>query len=165
MNQAAQTILLILAWGTLATLAMTSILLIAQNVGWSRLNMPFLLGTFFTASRPEANVLGLMLYFLGGWLFAFIYFLALDLVGITTWWAGALAGFVHALLLLALALPLLPYMHPRVASEYDGPDLRKTLEPPGFLGLHYGYRTPLITIVAQVAYGTILGAGFSSIPQ
>jgi hypothetical protein len=163
MNPAAQTILLILAWGTLATLAMTSILLVAQNMGWSRLNLPFLLGAFFTGRRREANVLGLMLYVLGGWLFAFVYFLLLSLVGMATWWMGAVAGFVHALLLLALALPMLPYMHPRMASEYDGPDLQRTLEPPGFLGLHYGYRTPLVTLAAQTAYGAILGVGFSGL--
>jgi hypothetical protein len=76
-------------------------------------------------------------------------------------WIGALAGFLHAVLLLALALPMLSYVHPRIASEFDGPDARKVLEPPGFLGLHYGYRTPLVLLVAQTAYGAILGLGFA----
>jgi hypothetical protein len=163
MTEVTQTILLVLIWGTIATLAMTAILLVGQNVGWSRLSMPFLLGAFFTDRRREANVLGMMLYVLGGWLFAFVYFVVMSVIGRANWWIGTLAGFIHALLLLALVLPMLPYIHPRMASEYDGPDSRRTLEPPGFLGLHYGYRTPLVTAMAQISYGLILGAGFSSV--
>jgi hypothetical protein len=64
--------------------------------------------------------------------------------------------------LLSLALPMLSYVHPRIASEFDGPDTRKVLEPPGFLGLHYGYRTPLVLLIAQTSYGVILGFGFAS---
>jgi hypothetical protein len=56
---------------------------------------------------------------------------------------------------------MLPYIHPRLASEFDGPDARKVLEPPGFWGLHYGYRTPLVVLVAQTSYGVILGIGFA----
>ena len=36
------------------------------------------------------------------------------------------------------------------------------LEPPGFLMLNYGVRTPLATIVAHVAYGTLVG-GFTQL--
>jgi hypothetical protein len=159
----AQGIVLVLVWGLIATLVMTAVLYTSQNVGWSRLNMPYLLGAFFTGSRHEANVLGFMLYTLGGWLFAFVYYIVFSAVGASNWWVGGATGFVHALLLLALALPMLPYVHPRVASPFDGPDTRKVLEPPGFLGLHYGYRTPLVVLVAQTAYGVILGVGFDSL--
>lgn len=163
MNEIAQSIFVILAWGLIATAVMTCVLLMSQNLGWSRLNLPFLLGTFFTRERREANVLGLMLYVVGGELFAFLYFLAFSLVQTSNWWIGGLAGFLHALILLALLLPMLSYVHPRVASLHDGPDTHKTLEPPGFLGMHYGYRTPLVTLVAQTAYGVILGAGLGSL--
>ena len=33
----------------------------------------------------------------------------------------------------------------------------RQLEPPGFLGLHYGIRTPLTVLVAHVIFGIILG--------
>jgi hypothetical protein len=158
----AQSIFLILVWGFIATLVMTSILFISQNVGWSRLNMPYLLGSFFTGERHESNVLGFMLYILGGWLFAFLYYLIFSVVGTSNGWIGGIAGIVHAMLLLSLALPMLSYVHPRIASEFDGPDTRKVLEPPGFLGLHYGYRTPLVLLIAQTSYGVILGFGFAS---
>ena len=36
-----------------------------------------------------------------------------------------------------------------------GAELR--LEPPGFMGLNYGYRTPLTTLLGQAVYGGVLG--------
>jgi len=75
MTALAQGIILVLVWGFIATLVMTAALFIAQNVGWSRLNLPYLVGAFFTGSRHESNVLGFMLYMLGGWLFAFLYYI------------------------------------------------------------------------------------------
>lgn len=161
MSPAAQALLEILLWGIIATMTMVALLYTSQNMGWSRLNLPFLLGTAFTGDRRAANVLGFMLYLIVGWLFALIYYLVLAAIGTATWWIGALLGAVHALLVLCAILPLLPYVHPRVASEYDGPTVRRMLEPPGFLALHYGYRTPLIVLIAQAVYGAILGAGFT----
>jgi hypothetical protein len=55
------------------------------------------------------------------------------------------------------ALPMLPYIHPRMASEYDGASTTRQLEPPGFMGLNYGPRTPLTTLAGQALYGTVLG--------
>jgi hypothetical protein len=161
MTPAAQALLQILLWGWIATLGMVAVTYASQSFGWSRLNLPFLLGTAFTADRRAANVLGFLLYLVVGWLFALIYYLVFAAIGRATWWIGAAVGVVHAVLLLTALLPLLPSMHPRIASEYDGPSLQRTLEPPGFLGLHYGYRTPAIMLVAQAVYGAILGAGFA----
>jgi hypothetical protein len=58
-------------------------------------------------------------------------------------------------------LPLLPYYHPRVATEYDAPTSTRRLEPPGFFGLNYGLGTPAVLLVAQTAYGAVLGSGYS----
>jgi hypothetical protein len=147
----------LLLWGLLATVAMTTVLQGAQGLGLSRLSLPFLAGTFFTGDRRRAVVLGFVLYTLGGWLFAFIYFLLFASLGLHTWWFGALAGVLHGLFLLVAALPLLPYLHPRMASEYDGPTELRQLEPPGFMGTNYGLRTPLTTLLGQAVYGATLG--------
>jgi hypothetical protein len=45
-----------------------------------------------------------------------------------------------------------------MASEEQGPTPTRQLEPPGFLALNYGYRTPLSVIIAHLVYGGILGA-------
>ena len=42
-------------------------------------------------------------------------------------------------------------------TAYDGPTRHRRLEPPGFMALNYGRRTPLVTFVARTVYGAILG--------
>lgn len=73
-------------------------------------------------------------------------------------------GRTVALVSCVCALPLLPYAHPRMASEHDGPSMGFRLEPPGFMGLNYGRGTPLTTLFAQTVYGLTLGA-FAQISQ
>lgn len=144
-------------WGLLATVAMTTILQGAQGMGLSRLSLPFLAGSFFTADRRLAVIAGFVFYVVGGWMFAFLYFLLFASLGIYTSWLGAAVGLLHGLFLLVCALPLLPYVHPRMASEYDGVTAIRQLEPPGFMGLNYGHRTPLTTLIGQAVYGAVLG--------
>src|SRR5918999_5027183 len=122
-------------WGLAATVAMTTILQGAQGLGLSRLSLPFLAGTFLTGDRRRAVIVGFAVYAVGGWLFAFLYFVLFASLGIYTWWLGALAGLLHGLFLLVCGLPLLPFIHPRMASEYDGASAVRQLEPPGFMGL------------------------------
>jgi hypothetical protein len=156
---ASDPILQLLLWGLVATAALSAVMFGSQRLGYSRLSLPFLIGTVFTGQRSAAQVSGLVFYFLGGWLFAFVYYFVFDSLDHAGWAFGAVLGATHAVVLLVL-LPLLPYVHPRMASEYDGPGVRRRLQPPGFLALHYGYRTPLVTIFAHALYGAILGARF-----
>lgn len=146
----------LLLWGLVATMVMTIIMYGSQLSGLSRLSLPFLLGTCLTADRDWAHVLGFGFYVLGGWMFAVVYAAVFAAVG-TTWWIGTIAGLIHGLFLLLVVLPVMPHFHPRMASEYDGPNEVRRLEPPGFLGLNYGYRTPLTTMLAQTSYGAMLG--------
>jgi len=147
----------VLVWGLVATVIMTIILYGSQGLGLSRLSLSFLAGAFFTSNRSLANVLGFIVYMLGGWMFAYLYVVILLSIKIPGVWLGTIVGFTHGLFLLTVILPLLPYVHPRMATEYDGPRHIQRLEPPGFMGLNYGYRTPLTTMLAQTLYGIILG--------
>ncbi len=79
-------------------------------------------------------------------------------LGRATWWLGALLGLLQGLVVVVVVLPLLPSIHPRMATEDYGPTPTRQLEPPGFLGLNYGRRTPLITLFAHLCYGILLGA-------
>lgn len=154
----------LLLWALIATVAMTAILQGSQGLGLSRLSLPFLIGTFFSSDRRKAMVLGFVIYTIGGWLFAFIYFAVFASVGIFTWWFGLLIGVLHGVILLVWALPLLPYVHPRLATDYHGVTSRRQIEPPGFLALNYGRRTPLTTLLGQAVYGLTLG-GFIELSQ
>lgn len=148
----------IFIWGLTATVVMTTIMQGSQGLGLSRLSLPFLVGTFFTGNRRWASMVGLLVYLIGGWCFAVFYFLLFTGIGHPTLWLGIIIGLIHGLFLLVALLPLLPQFHPRMATEYDGPTNTRRLEPPGFMGLNYGYRTPLVALVGHIAYGAILGA-------
>lgn len=144
-------------WGALATAVMTGIMHGAQGLGLSRLSIPFMVGAMFSGDRRVATVVGFAVYFIGGWIFAFLYFLMLTSLNLLTWWAGGLVGLLHGVLLLVAALPLLPFIHPRMTSDFDAPIATPVLEPPGFLGLNYGAGTPLTLLVAQTVYGLLIG--------
>jgi len=147
----------VLLWGLIATVAMTTVLQGSQGLGLSRLSLPFLVGTMVTPNRDRAVVYGFFLYTLGGWIFASLYYLVFFSIGFASGWLGAVLGLLHGLFLLVAILPLLPHLHPRMASAYDGPTSERRLEPPGFMALNYGRRTPLTTLLGQVLYGAVLG--------
>lgn len=148
----------ILLWGFVATLVLSTILGASVGLGLSRISMPLILGTIFTANRSRATVIGFLLHMVMGWLFALTYGLMFESWGEATWWLGALVGLVHGLVVLIAFLPVLPDAHPRMASEHHGPEPTRSLEPPGFLALNYGRRTPIVTLLAHVVYGLIIGA-------
>ncbi len=145
-------------WGVIATGALSSILMASQRFGWSRISLPFMIGTLFTPSRRRATLYGFLLHFLNGWVFAFLYAWIFSVTGLTGWWFGILLGLFQGLMLLTVAVTVLPYIHPRMADERFGPTATHWLEPPGFMALNYGRRTPLVTLFAHLVYGLIIGA-------
>jgi hypothetical protein len=155
-------------WGALAggfagTLVLTTILRAASELRLTRMDLPFLLGTAFTANRLHAKALGYALHFLAGLTFAVIYYGIFSAIGESGWWLGAIFGLIHALFAAtALVNLLLPLVHPRMGSPLTGATTTALLEPPGFLMLNYGARTPIANILAHMAYGAIVG-GFTQI--
>jgi hypothetical protein len=147
----------ILVAGFLATIALTTILSASQGLGYTRMSIPFLVGTIFTAGRDRAMVVGVAVHFVNGLVFALIYALGFEAVGRATILLGAAAGFVHAIFVLTIGMAVLPGLHPHMVSEYYGPTPNRLLQPPGFLALHYGRGTPVATILAHLVYGLVLG--------
>jgi hypothetical protein len=147
-----------LLWGFAATVALTAIMAGAKGLGLSRVNLPYLLGTVTSTDRDRAQVYGLALHFLVGWAFTLLYAAAFESWERVTWWLGASIGVIHAMFVLTAIMPVLPSLHPRMTSEQRGPAPKRQLEPPGFLALNYGPRTPYVVIAAHIAFGAILGA-------
>jgi vacuolar-type H+-ATPase subunit I/STV1 len=147
----------VLLWGFVGTVFLTGLMSVSQSIGLSRMSIPFLLGTIVTAERDRATFIGFLIHFINGWIFAFIYAGALESWGRATWYLGSSIGFVHGLFVLVAAMPILPGMHPRMASEEQGPSRTQQLQPPGFMALHYGRRTPLVTIASHLIFGGIIG--------
>jgi uncharacterized membrane protein YagU involved in acid resistance len=150
----------VLLWGFVASLVVTAVMSAGYGLRLSRISLPLLLGTMFTANRDRAGIVGFFAHLLLGWLLAVVYALAFESWGRATWWLGAIIGTVHALIVLVAVMPILPNVHPRMASERRGPEPTRQLEPPGFLALHYGRRTPLLTLIAHIFYGAVIGANY-----
>ncbi len=147
-----------LLWGFVATVFLTGIMAGSQGARLTRMSIPYMLGTVFTADRDRAQLLGMAVHFMNGLVFALIYAAAFEAWGRSSWWLGAGIGLAQAAFVLTAGMMFLPGMHPRMAGETRGPTPTRQLEPPGFLALNYGVRTPIVIVVAHLAYGTILGA-------
>jgi len=149
--------LYVIVWGFGATVVLTTLMSASQGMGISRMNLPYMLGSMFTPDRDKAKLLGFGLHLFIGWAFSFLYGVGFVLLGGPTWWKGLIFGFVHAAFVLVVGMSLVPSLHPRMASEQRGPTITQRLEPPGFLGLHYGYQTPISLLIAHLVFGVLLG--------
>ena len=151
------------AGGIVGTVVLTTLLRAASELGVTRMDIPFLLGTVVTADRVRAKALGYALHFVFGLLFALGYYGVFVVVGHAGFLLGAGFGLVHGLFAgSALVNILLPAVHPRMGSGFDAAGSTPLLEPPGFLLVNYGRQTPIATLVSHVAYGAIVG-GFISL--
>lgn len=144
-------------FGLLATAILTSVMIVAQLLGRTRLDLPLLLGALVTEDPDRARVSGFFIHLAVGEGFALGYAAGFALLDTATWWLGAIFGLIHAAVALTILVPLLPGVHPRMASDRAGPASTAMLEPPGLLALNYGAQTPLVAIAAHLAFGIALG--------
>jgi hypothetical protein len=151
-------------WGALAggfagTLVLTTALRAANELNVTRMDLPFLLGTAFTSDRTRAKALGYVLHFLAGLVFALVYYALFAAIGTDGGWAiGAAFGLAHGLFSgSALVNLLLPVFHPRMGTPWTAAPAVALLEPPGFMMRNYGVQTPLVSTLAHIAYGVIVG--------
>lgn len=150
-----------IVWGFMSTLVLTSMMASSQGLGLTRMNIPYMLGTIFTPNRDRAKIVGVLIHFVNGWIFSLMYVIGFEVIGLATWWLGAIFGIIQAVFVLTVGMSILPGMHPRMANEEQGPTVVRQLEPPGFLALHYGYRTPFSVLLAHIVFGIILGACYT----
>jgi hypothetical protein len=155
-------------WGALAggfagTLVLTTALRAAGELGLTRMDLPFLLGTLVSTDRTRAKAIGYAMHFVAGLIFALVYLAIFAAIDHDGWWLGGVFGLVHGLFAgTALVNVLLPVIHPRMGTPFSSAVDRPLLEPPGFMLRNYGRGTPLATITAHIAYGAIVG-GFISL--
>lgn len=147
-----------LFWGFVSTLILTTVLAASQGLGLTRMNLPYMLGTMLSPDRDRARLYGFGIHLVVGWAFSLLYVLAFGFLGEAHWWSGMLIGIAHGLFVLVVGVSMLPGIHPRMASEQHGPSATRELEPPGFLALNYGVRTPLSVLVSHALFGAMLGA-------
>jgi hypothetical protein len=147
-----------LAGGFIGTIALTSGLRIAQETGWTRMDIPLLLGTVFSAHRSKAMIVGYALHFANGLIFSLGYaaiFLAVDHTGPVF---GAGLGLAHGLVSGGpLVNVLLPAIHPRMGTPWTDAEETPLLEPPGFMLANYGRHTATVTLALHIVYGALVG--------
>lgn len=147
-----------LVGGFIGTLVLTTMLRGASEMGLTRMDLAFLLGTTVSVNRRKAKAIGYVFHFVLGLLFAFGYAVCFMVMGRSSWWLGALLGVLHALFVsIVVVNVLLPAVHPRMGTPDTAADTVALIEPPGFLMLNYGRNTFLITLLAHIAYGAIIG--------
>ena len=143
----------------LGTVVLTTMVRAASELGLTRMDLAFLLGTAVTQNRRRAKVVGYVFHFVLGVLFAFAYTSVFAAVHHAGWRLGAVLGVVHALFVsTVLVNVLLPVVHPRMGTPETAANEIALIEPPGFLMMNYGRNTFVLNLVAHIVYGAILGA-------
>jgi hypothetical protein len=149
----------VLVAGAVATTVLTTVIRAGSELGLTRMDLAFLLGTAFTENRTRAKAIGYACHFAIGLLIAFGYAAVFVVGGRSTWWLGAIGGAIHALFgSTVLVNVLLPAVHPRMGTPDTTANQVALIEAPGFLMLNYGRNTFLLNFVAHLAYGAIVGA-------
>jgi hypothetical protein len=152
----------ILLWGFAATIVLTALTILGQSLGLTRIDLPFIIGTMVTSNRDRARFAGMLIHLLNGWLFAILYALFFETTHVATWWFGALIGATQGLFVVVALLPMLPGIHPRMVSDFRGPEPTRLLEPPGFLAQNYGRSTAAVLVFVHAVYGLVLGLFYSA---
>lgn len=148
-----------LAGGFAGTLVLTTVLRTASELGLTRMDLPFLLGTAVSEDRSRAKALGYLAHFVMGQIFALGYYGLFLALGRHDWWLGAVFGLGQGLFAgTVLINVLLPLVHPRMGTSSSDSATVALLEPPGFMARNYGLQTPAVSLLAHVSYGTIIAA-------
>lgn len=152
-----------LAGGFVGTLVLTTVLRTASELGFTRLDLPFLLGTAVIRDRARAKAIGYLLHLVAGQLFALVYYAIFVATDTSGWLLGTLLGLLHGVVsATALVNILLPVVHPRMGSTLSAANSSPLLEPPGFLMRNYGPGTAVVTLLAHIGYGALVG-GFAAL--
>jgi hypothetical protein len=147
-----------LFWGLVATLAQAVVDTTSVGLRLTRMSLPLMLGTLWTANRSKGKIIGFFSHLITGLIFTLFYVAAFHFLQQQSWWLGGLIGLAQAIFVLTVGMQFLPAFHPRMASEHDGPTAMRQLEPPGFLALNYGRGTPVSIAVSHVIFGIVIGA-------
>jgi len=142
--------------GLLATAVMTVLMYLGKAMGMP-MDMPRMLGLMFVGPDSSGVVygLGLAVHFMMGVIFAVVYAVLFDALGVDADWLwGAVFGAVHGVIA-GMAFGMMPAMHPRI-----GPG--EVLAAPGPFGVRYGSAVPTGVILLHVVFGAVIGRVYGS---
>ena len=147
-----------IAGGLLGTVVLTTIVRAASEMNLTRMDFTLILGTMVTTDRRRARAYGYGIHFGVGLVIALLYVAVFVAIHRASWWLGALFGALHAVFLgVVIINVLLPVVHPLMGTPETSASEHALIEPPGFLMLNYGRSTFLITLLAHIAFGAVVG--------
>lgn len=157
--------------GLAATVVMSAMMALAARMGLTQMPpMTLVTGSMMSGDPDRARRLGIMIHYvvMGTIAFGLIYagvFTAVDSASVPT---GLIVGAVHGIVVGAMAMPMMPAMHPRMsesnADEAFNTDGGKvTLSKPGFFGANWGAMTPVGLLVGHLVYGLVVALTYSAL--
>ena len=163
------TVLGALVAGLVATIVMSAMMKMATAAGLTQMPpMPLVTGAMLSGDRNTALKLGSVIHYLlmGTVVFGIVYAGVFATVGNASLLTGALIGLAHGVVVGAMAMPMMPAMHPRMgavaqpvgvgaatAAAHDTDEVH--LSAPGFFGVRWGAMTPVGLVVGHVVYGLV----------
>lgn len=149
--------------GLAATLVMSAMMRMAASAGMTRMPpMPLLMGSMMTGEPRQAQRLGAMLHYvvMGTVVFGLLYATLFTWFDSTSVLTGVAIGAVHGLVVGAMAMPMMPAMHPRMSASSEGPPADTSsgivsLSAPGFFASNWGSMTGVGIVAGHVVYGLI----------
>ncbi len=107
--------------GVVGTFVMTLLMKAAPMMGMPKMDIIGMLGSMFSEDEGTATIIGLVVHFMMGIVFAIVYALAWSVgIGSVSWLWGAIFGVIHAVVVIG-TMPMMMRMHPRPPSMEAGP--------------------------------------------
>ncbi len=109
--------------GFLGTLAMSAFMLLPVKLGFERVDIIRAVGSYFTKDRETAFMPGLVLHFVAGIIFAYIYYAIFSFIrGIPiNALSGLFAGLVHGVVVMLYVVIAVLEHHPNARYQKRGP--------------------------------------------
>ena len=127
--------------------------------GFTRLDLPLVLGTVVTEDPDRARVAGFFMHLVIGQGFALGYAPTFALLGRASWWLGGLLGVrPRRVSRSPCSCRCSPRVNPNMASERAGRSRPPPSNRPGRSASTTAPETPAVTIVAHLLFGIALGA-------
>ncbi len=106
--------------GLAGTAVMTALMVVAPKMGMPEMDIIGMLGSMVTANSDRVTLLGTVIHFMMGVLFAIVYALLWSAgIGNPTWIWGLIFGAVHGVIAI-ISMPVLMRMHPRAPEMESG---------------------------------------------
>lgn len=132
--------------GLVGTAVMTALMMTAPSMGLPKMDIIGLLGSMVSEDEGQARLIGTVMHFAMGSIFAIVYALLWSSgIGAVSWLWGIIFGLVHGVIV-AVVMPMMLNMHPRPPQLEGGAGM--------LMGMLAGH--VLFGLVVALVYGAFV---------